>query len=58
MNLRDLLKGKLTYSALGVMLITSVCKALDVPLSETTALEIINALAILVGIYGRYRVTT
>lgn len=57
MIIGKLLQGKLTYSALGVAVLVNVCRLLDIDLSEAIALEIVNAVALIAAIFGRWRAT-
>ena len=49
------LKGKLTYTGVGVAGLIALAKFFDFPLSETDAVEVVQAVAIVVAAFGNWR---
>lgn len=49
------LRGKLTYISAGTAGLIALAKLFDLPLSETDAASIVQGVAALVAVIGRYR---
>jgi len=54
-EIRQVFKGKLTYSSLIVIAVVAIAQHFGVEIAESEAGQITEALAVLVGVYGRWR---
>jgi len=56
-RLRNLFRGKLTYSGIGALVIGLVSELLGIDLAPTEVDAVMTAIATLAAIYGRWRAT-